>query len=226
MIRRSAMLAAGYLFGGAVTSFALALPLNAAPLPLSQAVKNALSGAIVVGSLVAIGAVWAGALTRSFAAPERHRARWAGALSFGPTLVACGILLATVEAQLLEPTGRPAPPMHQLYTLLFVPAAFVIAGVTCGALSWALHRHWGMVGRTAAVSGAAAAAAFLVVDLVMDATGWRVGAPGAGTRATMLVVTAACSLAAAVAGGAALGQVLGARPEPSLGGTPDHRHRL
>ena len=47
-------------------------------------------------------------------------------------------------------------------------------------------------------------AAFFVADILMDLAGWRVGAPGAAERATMLTVMMVGNLAAAVAGGAML----------------------
>jgi hypothetical protein len=72
----------------------------------------------------------------------------------------------------------------------------VIAGVGALALGTGLYRAaFGL--RLAIPAGLAAAAAFLAVDLLMDAVGWRVGAPDAGRRATMVVVTAIGLLAAA-----------------------------
>jgi hypothetical protein len=68
--------------------------------------------------------------------------------------------------------------------------------------------------RLAIPAGLAAAAAFLAVDLVMDALGWRVGAPDAGRRATMVVVTAIGLLAAATSAGGAIGAML---PRPAEG---------
>jgi hypothetical protein len=52
-------------------------------------------------------------------------------------------------------------------------------------------------------------AAFLLVNLVMYQLGYKVGAPGAAERATMLTVMMAGSLGAALAGGAAIGVLLG-----------------
>jgi hypothetical protein len=42
----------------------------------------------------------------------------------------------------------------------------------------------------------------------MDSLGWRVGAPGAGERATMLVVMMSGSIGASLCGGGALGFLL------------------
>jgi hypothetical protein len=49
-----------------------------------------------------------------------------------------------------------------------------------------------------------AAIAFFIVASLMYALGWRIGEPGAGRRATMLVVTALSATAAALAAGWAI----------------------
>ena len=56
-----------------------------------------------------------------------------------------------------------------------------------------------------------AAIAFFVVDLVMDALGWRVGAPDAARRATVLTAAGLGSLATVLAAGGAIGGVLAAK---------------
>ena len=66
----------------------------------------------------------------------------------------------------------------------------------------------GMEPRFAIVVGICAALAFLIVDLSMDAIGWRVGAPDAGRRATMLVVTLLSVIAAALSAGGAIGWIM------------------
>jgi len=60
----------------------------------------------------------------------------------------------------------------------------------------------------------AAGLAFLAADLTMDALGWRVGAPGAAERATMITVLLVSSLGAALAGGAAIGLLLSQKSTP------------
>ena len=59
--------------------------------------------------------------------------------------------------------------------------------------------------RLAVSAGVAALVTFLAVDLLMYSLGWRVGAPNAARRATMLVVTVISASAAAVTAGAAIG---------------------
>ncbi len=107
----------------------------------------------------------------------------------------------------MERGGGPDLPVHQVFTLLFVPAAFLVAGMGGLALGLAQGDR-ALALRGFLSSGFTAALAFLVVDLIMDALGWRVGAPGAAARTTMLTVMMSGSLAAALAGGAATGYLL------------------
>jgi hypothetical protein len=94
--------------------------------------------------------------------------------------------------------------VHRLFTLLFVPTAGLIAGVSSLALGWALG--WGRAAPALALRvGLTAALAFLAVNLGMEALGWQIGAPGAEERGTMITVLIAGNLGAALAGGAMLG---------------------
>jgi len=95
-----------------------------------------------------------------------------------------------------------------VYGFLFVPAVFFVASSAVLVLGAGLridkNRRW----RLALTCGIAAAAAHLVVYRMMDRAGWRIGAPDAARRATMIVVTSLGALAAALAGGATLGYFL------------------
>ena len=94
-----------------------------------------------------------------------------------------------------------------MFTLLFVPAAFLISAV--GA--WALGRGLGdraLSWRLFWSAGLTAAVAFLVVNLSLEAAGWVVGAPRAAERATMLVVMFSGNLVAALTAGAVMGHRL------------------
>ena len=103
-------------------------------------------------------------------------------------------------------------------TLLFVPTAFLIAGAGGLALGFGLRQRrlaWALALRT----GGAAALAFLLVNLLMAALGWQVGAPGAAERFTMLTVLLTSNLGAAAAGGAMIGITLvpyGGRGAPEV----------
>ncbi len=118
-----------------------------------------------------------------------------------------GLTLAALERAIVERGQGPDLPVHIVFTILFVPAAFFIAGA--GGLALGLAERNLRLGLQLAVGGGLSAAiAFLLVNLLMDALGWRVGAPGAAERATMLTVMMAGNLAAALAGGGILGYQL------------------
>jgi hypothetical protein len=156
------------------------------PLRIALAALPALAG-MAVGS-----ALWGVSMGRLGQYYERRRLAWAGILGFVP------IALARVGAQI---------PLHRLFTLLFVPTAFLIAGAGGLALGFGLRqrrRAWALALR----SGGAAALAFLLVNLLMEVLGWRVGAPRAAERFTMLTVLLISDLGAAVAAGAMIGITL------------------
>ena len=102
-------------------------------------------------------------------------------------------------------------PIHIVYGMLFVPAAFFVAAASAWIVGVGLRRTAGEQRTLALTTGLSAAGAYCLVYLLMDLAGWKVGAPDAGKRATMLVVTGLGSLAAALAGGAAIGAVVAPR---------------
>ena len=173
---------------------------NPDPLHILLAALPALVG-MMLGS--GLWGVWMGRLAR---ASHPRRMMLAGALGFAPITIVLGIALSVLEPIAVEQFGAQLPVRH-LFTLFFVPTAFLIAGVS----AWAIGI--GLQNRALAMSllwrvGLAAALAFLVVNLVMEAFGWQVGAPLASERFTMLTVAFASDLGAALAGGAALGLLL------------------
>jgi hypothetical protein len=128
---------------------------------------------------------------------------WAGMLGFAPVTLGLGFVLILLEPVAVQRFGQHIP-IHRLFTLFFVPTAFLIAGIGAWAISIGL-RDRQLAGSLLLRVGVAAALAFLAVNLAMDALGWRVGAPHAAERFTMLVVMFAGNLAAAFAGGFTLG---------------------
>lgn len=195
-----AWLAAGYLAGGLVLGLGAAVGLEEVPVHVPQGTKPVAGALVLLVVLMVAGAGWGRQLARRAGSTAPGRAGRAGALSFGPITLGVGIALALLE----RVSGQVGPglPEHVLYGMLFVPAVLCVTGVTAGAVGRAL----GVPARPlAAQAGLAAAGAFLVAALLMDAAGWRVGAPGAAARATMLVVTMVGNAAAALAGGAVVG---------------------
>lgn len=144
--------------------------------------------------------VWMGRMAGN---TETRRMALAGMLGFAPITLVLGIGLSAVEPFVIEQIGALFP-IHRVFTLMFVPSAFLIAGVSAWALGRGLNSTalaWKFFWQV----GGAAALAFLVVNLVMEWTGWVVGGPNAAERYTMLTVMFLGNLGAALAGGAVLG---------------------
>lgn len=149
------------------------------------------------------GAAWGYAMGRLAGSSETRRLAVAGLLGFGPITIFLAVGLSVAEPNLVTNFGASTG-IHRIFTLLFVPAAFLIAGISAWAigkglrdsrLAWSLF--W-QVGLTAGIT-------FLVVNLVMESLGWVVGAPGAAERATMVTVLALGDILAALTGGAVMG---------------------
>lgn len=155
------------------------------------------------------GALWGAWVADGQPGAQRKRLALAGMLGFAPVTLLLAFGLQIIEPLALKNFGDVLP-LHRLFTLLFLPTAFLIAGTS----AWALGR--GLIDPALARRlfwqvGLAAALAFLVVNLSMESLGWVVGAPGAAERFTMLSVMFAGDLGAAIAGGGVLGWELSAR---------------
>jgi hypothetical protein len=183
---------------------------------MAQGAKVGLAGVVALAVFSAGGALW-GRVMAGITGLGGRRMVWAGALSFGPAVMIAAIALSLLEVVIVERGAGPDLPIHILFTWLFVPAATFVAGSGGFGLGSA-YRNTLLAGRAALLTGLAGGLAFLAVNLIMDSLGWRVGAPGAAERATMLTVLLTGSLAAALAGGATLGLVL--RPHVSPGRLP------
>ncbi len=130
----------------------------------------------------------------------------AGMLGFVPITFCLGIVLVVLEPIAVTTIGARLP-LHRLFTLLFVPATWLIAStgsMTLGRALGGVGLGWTLAART----GLTAALAFLIVNLLMEAFGWHVGGPGAATHFTMLTVLFVSDLGAALAAGAIIGLTL------------------
>jgi hypothetical protein len=191
-------LALGFVAGSAVFN---RLPGHSIddPNPLHIALAAiAAFGSMLIGC--ALWGVWMGGLAGNH---QHGRLARAGMLGFAPITLALALFLQWLEP-IAASTSAAQLPIHRVFTLLFVPCAFLISGV--GA--WVLGRA--VLGEPHARTlfwqiGLAGGAAFLGVDLFMEALGWQVGGPNAAARNTMLTVMFAGNLAAALVGGGLLG---------------------
>lgn len=195
----------GMLVGGVLGEITFhALPGHSIIKP--SAVHIALSALPALSGLLIGGALWGVLIGRLGQVTDRRRMAIAGMLGFAPITIGLVLVLSALEPAAVEHLGAQVPIQH-LFTLFFVPTAFVIAGVSAWAIGRGLRNTslaWTLLWRV----GVAAALAFLTVNLVMEALGWVVGAPQAAERFTMLTVMVAGNLGAALAGGAVLGSTL------------------
>lgn len=174
-----------------------------------SSVENVQIGHAAIASVPALmgflagGAAWGMQMGRLAGVTDRRLAL-AGMVGFAPITIVLALGLGIGERWILQSVGSGMP-IHRLFTLLFAPAAFLIAGTSVYALGRSLGANAvGLFWRV----GLAASGAFLAVNLAMEAMGWVVGAPGAAERATMVTVLAVANVGAALAGGAVLGQML------------------
>ena len=211
--RRTALLTLLYLGGGIVLSF----PASALAADLAAGVGIRATPALLVVALFACcgvaGLLWGRHLGALFVGRDgAWRLGVAAGVGFGLSAAAALRTLTGIEAFLLEQEQLGAAPlsMHVAFGLAFGVATFEV--VTGTALALLLAAGW----RRRAVTGAlgpalVGAAVFVGVAAIMDRLGWRVGAPGAEARATMVVVTALALVLATLAAGGVLGRLLAAR---------------
>ncbi len=191
------------LFGGLAIGFLLGTTLyNVLP---GSTIENPLPMHITLAALPALvgflagGAAWGIGMGRLAGATETRRLAFAGMAGFGPAVLIVALFLSVIEPPLLANFGSSTG-IHRIFTLVFVPSAFLIAGIS----AWAIGR--GLRKNALAASlfwrvGLAGGVSFLLINLIMEASGWVVGAPGAGERFTMLTVMGLGNVGAAFVGG-------------------------
>lgn len=197
----------GGIFAGFVTGFAL---FESLPGHLVEPARIGFSAAPALAGILGGGGAWGWMLARL----TRSQHKWAlmrtGMLGFSLPLVLAMLALIGIESGLewlLSSMRFETPPIHIIFTLLFVPTTFLLAACGASFVGRTLGVNW-LVRPLALRAGSSAALAFLVVNIAMDLLGWRVGAPGAAERFTMLTVMMLGNTGAALAGGAALGITL------------------
>lgn len=175
----------------------------------TDVVNIILSAIPAFGGVIAGGAAWGWAISRITLAGNGTRMAWAGAIGFGPTAILAALALTFFENLIVEQHQGPQLPIHNVFTMLFVPAAMIVAGI--GGLAIGIGARLKQPTGLAIMSALGGGIAFLAVNLLMDTLGWRVGAPGAAERATMLTTFFNGSFAAAVVGGGVIVVMLGSK---------------
>jgi hypothetical protein len=155
-------------------------------------------------------ALWGRATAKLIDSARVKRMMLAGAVSIAPVIAGFYVLVVWLDREVF--TGPP-PPTHIGYTLTFVPYTFLVSFAGSFALGLAATGKLRPALRIGALSGLAAAGAFLLINLATDLVGFRVG----GKRITALreippmpVVTLLGLTAASLAGGGLMGRLLAA----------------
>lgn len=209
-ILRGSLLTLLTLFGGLLAGLVLGdIVFRLIPGSSVEDVKlghAAIAAIPALAGFLAGGAAWGVQMGKIAQASDTRRMGIAGMLGFGPISILLAFGLGVAEPQIVAAIGAETP-IHRIFTLLFVPTAFLIAGIS----AWSIGR--GLGDNALATSllwrvGLSAALTFLLINLVMEALGWVVGAPGAGQRATMVTVLALGNVGAALVGGGVMGQAL------------------
>jgi hypothetical protein len=152
------------------------------------------------------GGLW-GLATARLTGADPWRLTVTTALTYGGVILLAGILLELVFGLLGAWGSVVRIPIHIAFTLVFAPAAGLIAALCSQKLLSALEINGSGFNGLFQI-GLAAAAGFLVVNLVMLALGWQVGGLGAAERYTMITVMLSSNTGAALAGGFLLGRLL------------------
>lgn len=211
LVVRAAAITARDIVGGLLAGVAVGALVDELGRPLPMLLRRGLSIIVATTAMILIGRAWGRDMGRLVGLSDVGSVGRGVAIAFGPAVAIVALALAAAEPAAIERGARSGVGIHVVYTLLFVPAAFLVAGVGAFALGRSIHGAISGM-RLATAAGVAAAAAFLAVDLLMDAAGWRVGGPNAARRATMVTVTALGICAAGIAAGAAIGAMLSRSP--------------
>jgi hypothetical protein len=201
----AAAITARDLIGGIVIAVALGSLADTLPLPLVP--RRVIDAVVALSVTLLAGRLWGRDMATLAHASDPSVAGKLTALSVGPAIIAAGAILAAIEPVAVARATRAGYSIHFVYSMLFVPMTGIVAAVGAFALGVGIEGRR-LATRLAANAGVTALVAFLAIDLLMYALGWRVGAPNAARRATMLVVTVLSASAAAVAAGAAIGAML------------------
>lgn len=111
--------------------------------------------------------------------------------------IAAVFALGRLELYFVE-DGHATIPLHNLFTLLFVPVVLICAALLCACVALVLRAR-PLTRRLAMRGGLAAALTFLALNVLQDLLGRRVGGPNAGATATMITVALIGNLGAAMA---------------------------
>jgi hypothetical protein len=199
---------------GILISFVIAVPIQALAPDLGEQAGLAIGLVLLVVCCASAAALWGCLISRLANSGFSHPIAIASAIAYTFALILALVFLGRLEPIVVE-ERRLNLPIHVAYAVLFVPAALLVCALVGGAIGIAM-KDVRLAKRLAWRSGATGALAFLLLDIVQDLLGRRVGGPNASATATMITVTLVCMLGAAIAASAAIGRTLAAHSGQAL----------
>jgi hypothetical protein len=206
----AALLAPLWLVGPIAIAFAAPRILNRVVGNVGPVAGIPLFHVVLLVFAAAGGWMWGRTMASVAGVADRGRMSKAGAVGFGACSVGAALALLGGEQATQHALGMGNPlAVHSAFTLLDTIAVTAVAAIVSTLVARAAGAAPALarvVPRAASSAGLAA----LAVDVGMYILGWRIAAPHAAERMTMVTVLAVGSIAAAVAGTAVLARGLAA----------------
>src|SRR5574341_131921 len=198
---RTGLWAALFLAGPILLTFLIAFGIQALPFHIDIADAAPVFFVIFFGLCAGGRWLWGGRLAADTSASEPRRMSWAGAISYAPMVIAAVLGLGALERIFVEQRASDLP-IHVLFAILFTGGTLIVCAVLGVALGIAL-RSGAVMWKLALGGGVSGALGFLLITLILDLLGRRVGGPNAAATATMLTTMWAGNIVGAFTSGAA-----------------------
>jgi hypothetical protein len=160
---------------------------------------------LIMGVSVFVGgSLWARSVLRNFISGNTWRAALLTGLAFGISVFLSAYVLELIERDLFYRNLLNAPGSHMQFVALFSIGIFLVAGLTSTVFA-AQTTDMRQALWHGLTSAAICVTLFILVDLLMYISGWRVGDPDFPERSTMLTVMSLGLSVSLVLGGTLIG---------------------
>lgn len=159
---------------------------------------------VLMAGSMAGGSLWARSVIKSVAHIKAWRPALISGTTFGLMVFVSGYSLELIEQELFRRDLLNAPGVHLQFLALFGAAIASVVGLT-GFVMTLPVAGLGQATRIGGLAVVVSLAAFISIDSVMSALGWRVGHIDFPDRPTMTTVTAVALLASALTAGTSIG---------------------
>ncbi len=217
----SGLTTAACLIGPPLAALLLAIAINGSTgfMAGDQTEDRPLLGIAILLGWMAISGLWGRTLARLAGTGREGRMTAIGALTFLPAIFLAYALGSLIfDTSIIRGMDFERLPTYRQYPWVFVPSAFIVAGMSAFLLS-VVAANWRAALRNAGLTGLISALVFWLVVIVMDAIGYRVGAIRPGLQPAlppMPFVTFTGTFFGALVGGGLLGALLSLRTKPEV----------